>query len=67
MDPNLNKKYNCPHCSRAFKLKKYLKDHSTKHSPIKSHQCILCPKWYKYKRGLARHKKLKHPDFLITH
>ena len=66
MDTETNRPYQCPHCTRRFTSKLFLKRHFAVHSASRNFKCEHCLSTYKYKKGLNRHIKKFHPEFYMT-
>jgi hypothetical protein len=53
--------YRCNKCPRVFKTQKLLKCHGFVHTPLNI-PCEICGATYKFKAGLRKHRRVKHPE-----
>ncbi|XP_059051455.1 zinc finger protein ZFP2-like [Achroia grisella] len=57
----VNKKYICQECGKAFKAPSHLKNHSIKHSHRRDYYCVECDKSFKSNSSLKQHLKTAAP------
>ncbi|KAJ0005318.1 hypothetical protein NQD34_015212, partial [Periophthalmus magnuspinnatus] len=55
---DVNRKFKCSECGKAFKYKHHLKEHLRIHSGRRPHQCVVCLKAFKHKHHLLEHSRL---------
>ena len=50
----------CTVCGRCFPTKEKMADHMRSHSEIKQFSCLVCNRFFKYRRGVTNHLKEVH-------
>lgn len=50
----------CEICGRSFPTKEKMADHKRSHSEIKQFSCLMCNRFFKYRRGVTNHLKEVH-------
>lgn len=50
----------CEICGRCFPTKEKMADHKRSHSEIKQFSCLMCNRFFKYRRGVTNHLKEVH-------
>ena len=62
----VKKVHKCPDCSKTFWSFSELKEHTYKHTDIRSFVCTLCGKAFKFRSGLVRHNRKEHKKNGLT-
>lgn len=57
----MERKYKCTYCEKAFKKNSHLKDHIATHTGQHIHQCSLCSQTFINSGSLHKHRKKAHP------
>lgn len=50
----------CEVCGKCFPTKEKMADHMRSHSEVKQFSCLVCNKFFKYRRGVTNHLKEVH-------
>lgn len=50
----------CERCGRCFPTKEKMADHMRSHSEVKQFSCLVCNRFFKYRRGVTNHLKEVH-------
>lgn len=50
----------CEVCGRVFPTREKMADHKRSHSEIKQFSCLMCNRFFKYRRGVTNHLKEVH-------
>jgi DNA-directed RNA polymerase subunit RPC12/RpoP len=56
--------FRCPHCDKVYNFAQSLRAHLQSHSDIRPHECLVCGKTFKLKKGLTV-STCHHHYFLI--
>ncbi|XP_028394031.1 uncharacterized protein LOC114518265 [Dendronephthya gigantea] len=60
------KVHKCSDCPKTFWSSSELKEHTYKHTDIRSFVCTLCEKAFKFRSGLVRHNRKEHKKNGLT-